>query len=123
MDDVYGFRPVFTKNEFYDTFIAGGSSNMPNIMAEKNEAIHAPLKKILGRCFTSREMKAQESFIQSHVKNLVEKLRVEGARPDGAEVGNWTICYSSDTIGDLALGQSFGSLETGKVYSPSYPSR
>lgn len=53
--------------------------------------------------------------IDSKVRLAIERIRDENTTRGAADIAKWFMFLSFDVIGDLAFGESFGNLESGKV--------
>ncbi|KHN95019.1 cytochrome P450 3A17 [Metarhizium album ARSEF 1941] len=78
--------------------------------------IHRRQRRQLNHAFSDANLAEQEHVIQEYVGLLLERLQT---RADKAEVVNgvkWMNCTTFDIIGDLALSESFSSLENHAVH-------
>ena len=63
-------------------------------------------------------MREQESLITGYIDLLIQRLKAQIQGPTGGQVDlvRWYNFTTFDIIGDLALGQPFGSLESGNYH-------
>ena len=84
---------------------------------------HARMRKIIGKGFTEKALKAQEPLILSYFDLFIKRLKEKATSPEtngkGAVVDmvEWYNFLTFDIIGDLGLGQSFDCLETSHLHS------
>ncbi|KAI5803642.1 cytochrome P450, partial [Geopyxis carbonaria] len=111
---IYGSNPLFLKSSYYDGL--GSSDTTRNLNSERDPIKHARARKIMNMCFYSTALADQEPYIQNHVHALVAKLRSLGARNEGIEAGFWFHAFASDVVSDVALGESFHSMENEELH-------
>ncbi|TLD11447.1 hypothetical protein PspLS_11952 [Pyricularia sp. CBS 133598] len=79
---------------------------------------HARQRRVLAVGFSAKYIIEQQAIIHGYVGMLVEKLKEfgqGGSKP--LDMVTWFNCTTFDIVGDLAFGDSFGSLKAG-VYHP-----
>lgn len=118
--DIYESRQdhgLFVKSEFYE----GGSfaNQCGSIVSERDPAKHGAMKKQLSQAFSMRSLAEQEYLVASLIDRLVEELRKHDG--EGLDLGQWFNMMTFDIIGDLAFGETFGGVASGKVV-PRLPS-
>lgn len=110
----------------------------PSILSESRDN-HALLRRQLSHGFSDKSLRAQEDIIVGYVDLFIRRLRERcvagggavGEEKDAAaaaaagapspsartafDMKNWLNFTTFDVIGDLALGESFGCLERGKM--------
>lgn len=114
-------RPMPIKSPFYDIYGAGFRRLC--IGSERDPVQHARMRKMLNPAFSQRMLLEQESIISGVIDQFV---RVIGEKaPPGSKGINMTKWYEMatfDTLGEMAFGESFHSIETGKLHSePTTP--
>ena len=77
---------------------------------------HAAWKRLLSSAFSHKSLAEQEPLVQRCVDQLIKQLWLNGTKPGGANVVLWFMNASFDIIGDMALGETFGSLDTGETH-------
>jgi cytochrome P450 len=111
--DIYEPRQghgLFLKSEFYE---GGSFANLcGSIVSERDPAKHGAMKKELSQAFSMRSLAEQEHLIASLVDQLVEELRKRGG--ESLDLGQWFNMMTFDIIGDLAFGETFGGVASGK---------
>lgn len=106
-------RPDFIKSEFYEVFGAGFKSLC--IGSERNVKRHAQMKRNLAGAFSTKALHEQEYIVDGAINGFIEKLALEGKggrKPVNAT--QWFEMITFDILGEMAFGQSFGSIESGE---------
>ena len=115
--DIYAKRAghkTFQKNPM---FYKAPLDQPENLVTTTCVADHSRMRKVLEPAFTEPAMMRQEAVICSYVDLLVQKLKTVVGEPQNSGVEavvnivNWYNFYTFDTIGDLCVGEGFGSLE------------
>ncbi|KAB2572470.1 cytochrome P450 [Lasiodiplodia theobromae] len=116
--DIYGPRKghhPFVKAPFYDGNMFSDMAH--SIASECDPAKHAVMRKYLANAFTERSLREQEAIIGGHVDAFISKIGELGSAKEGIDLTRWFHLLTLDIIGDLAFGQSFGGIESGKTNS------
>ncbi|KAI4189221.1 MAG: hypothetical protein L6R41_001601 [Letrouitia leprolyta] len=100
--DICGVRQRFRKN----SVLTPGLDSIVNA----NETDHPRLRKVMSYAFSEKAIKEQEYLIQSHVDELVDRMRKE-ASPRILDLEEWINWTYFDIVGDLAFGEPFGTLQ------------
>ena len=111
--DIYDFRQghsIFIKSEFYD----GGSfaDRCGSIVSERDPEVHGVMRKTLAHAFSQRSLFEQESLVSKSVDAFIDKIGNEGAL--GTDIVTAFTLLSFDIIGDLAFGETFKGIESGR---------
>lgn len=114
--DIYGLRPgkkQLTKN----TVLSQNGTAQP-LTSIKNDAEHARVRALISPAFSERAVREQESLVMRFVDLLIQRLKgqIGGSTRGEVDLVRWYNFATFDIIGDLALGQSFDSLKTGKYH-------
>lgn len=108
------------KTEFYDVFGAGFRKSC--VGCERDPRKHGDMRRMLSAAFSQRALLEQEGVVGATVDKFVEAV---GQRSIGqGEVLNMTKWYEMitfDTIGEMAFGESFHSIESGTLSKPHPP--
>lgn len=115
--DIYGHRPgriQLPKNR--EGLVEPGQA--PGLTAIIDDSEHAKLRGLLAPAFSERAMRELEPLIVGYIDLLIQRLKAQIQSPMEGEVDlvRWYNFTTFDIIGDLALGQSFGSLESGDYH-------
>ncbi|KAK4206523.1 cytochrome P450 [Rhypophila decipiens] len=96
---------------------ASATGRVANILTAIDPEHHARLRKVIAPAFTSRALKAQESFAQRYVNLLVERVREAAiASEDEIDMKDWFIFTTFDIFGDLGFGESFNCLQDSRYH-------
>jgi cytochrome P450 len=114
--DIYGFRQghrTFVKSPFYD----GGSfaDQAHSIVSERDPVEHGRMRKYLSHAFSDRSLKEQEILVSEIVDLFIEQVGKKGSGPEGTEMVMWFNLTTFDIIGNLAFGESFDGVKSGRL--------
>lgn len=114
--DIYGHqiagKSTLVKSEFYNIFGAGFDSLC--IGSERNPKAHARMRRSLAAAFSTKALVAQEWIVRSCVDKFIAQLGTNGGpRSAGLNMSKWFEMISFDILGEMAFGESFGSVEQG----------
>ena len=113
--DIYGPWPgqqPFVKSEFYEMYGAGFDSLC--IGSERDPSRHNRMKRSLAGAFSSKALFEQESTVQGCVDVFITKIGKLGQQKEGLNMTDWYEMIAFDILGEMAFGESFGCVETGK---------
>ncbi|CAZ82371.1 unnamed protein product [Tuber melanosporum] len=102
-------RKRFPKSHFY----AFGTRHL---ICERDPQKHSEMKLKLSHGFSAKALLEQEDIVQGYVDKLIGQINVYATGPQGDEMVKWYNFFTFDLIGDLAFGQSFGSLNDAKPH-------
>jgi cytochrome P450 len=90
---------------------------IPDSVINAGRDSHAQMRRLVAHAFSAQSMLAQEPIIKGYVDKLVNKIRNEAdtGRPVNMEL--WFNYATFDIMGDLAFGESFGCLDSGRMHS------
>lgn len=104
------------KAAFYDVFSAGFSRRC--IGSERDPHKHSAMRKMLSPAFSQRALLDQESIISGIIDQFVRVVGEKGhPGSNGINMTKWYEMSSFDILGEMAFGETFHSLETGKFCS------
>ncbi|RYP61516.1 hypothetical protein DL770_009770 [Monosporascus sp. CRB-9-2] len=118
--DIYGHatgaeRRTLVKSEFYELYGAGFRSFC--IGSERDPRKHAEMRKSLSAAFSTKSLKDQEGIVNGVIDRFVERLgTTDGAAVTGLNITKWFEMVSFDVLGEMAFGESFGSIESGHTH-------
>lgn len=72
------------------------------------------MRRYLSHAFSDRSLAEQEDIIARTMDIWVESLLKKGSRKEGFEMGKSFEIMTFDIIGELAFGENFKGVETGK---------
>ncbi|ETS87895.1 hypothetical protein PFICI_01723 [Pestalotiopsis fici W106-1] len=115
LKDIYshatkGRRP-FLKSDFYD-FAHG----RPDIVAVRDPVEHSIQRRQLAHAFSTKSLRGQEGIIQGYLDHFVDQMGKLSSENGGIEIGEAFNWLTFDIIGDLAFGESFGDVASGKTH-------
>ncbi|OBR16090.1 Cytochrome P40 monooxygenase [Colletotrichum higginsianum IMI 349063] len=103
---------VFLKSSFY-----AGPSDYSTIVMERDPAKHRETKRLMAYGFSSKELQAQEPILKTNLGLLTHQIETQGGfDKNGVSLNKFLQGFVFDTIGELALGEPFGALGTGKPH-------
>lgn len=71
------------------------------------------MRRYLSPAFSERSLKDQEDLITSVIDRFVERIGEHGVR--SVNLTMWFNLMTFDVMGELAFGQSFGGVDSGKM--------
>lgn len=108
---------IAPKGPFYEVFAAGFNSKC--IGSERDSKKYSAMRRMLSPAFSQRGLLEQEEIITNVVDKFVKILgEKSGPGSMGINVTKWFEMNSFDILGEMAFGESFHSLETGKQNTP-----
>lgn len=113
--DIYGHatkgRSPFLKSSWYEN-----ADKVPGIVSTRDPMDHRKQRQSLALSFSAKSLRAQEDVIHQYVNLFIEQIgKLGGPNTQGInipEAFNW---LTFDIIGDLAFGESFDAVATGKT--------
>lgn len=115
--DIYAFRKdhqIFVKSPAYDA--AAFTNQTRSIVNERDPVEHAKMRKLLAPGFAERSFRQQWPLITQTANTFIEQL---GRRAKEGELIDMTLFFSLVTFDistSLSLGESFHSVEAGKMH-------
>lgn len=118
--DVYASRsPLIPKSEFYDMLGSGFSEAC--LATERDPKIAVQKRGLFLPALSKKALLGQEVIIQRCIDGFLEKLGKLGGGPHGLDMTKWYMMLSFDIAGEMAYGETFGCVESGKNL-PNLPS-
>ncbi|KAL4781971.1 cytochrome P450 [Aspergillus varians] len=113
--DIYGRSagrtPLPRDKTFFNEMLVS-----PQTITMANDENHARLRRSMAPGFSPRALRDQEPIIQKNVNLLIAQLEKRAAQGLLTDLRDWYNFATFDLIGDLAFGESFGSLETSRAH-------
>lgn len=77
------------------------------------------MRRTLAHAFSDVALREQESLMTTYFEQLIANLRekVDGPASGYVDLRDWYNFVTFDIIGDLCLGEAFGTLESGSYHS------
>lgn len=124
--DIYGPRKghePFIKSDFYEGL--NSAEKVLSIASERDPAKHAEMRKYLSSAFSDRSLREQEYLVAEVVDQFIEMLDnssgKEGGNGKELDLVNAFTLTTSDIIGSLAFGESFGGVASGLFWNKDCP--
>lgn len=106
-------KPTLIKSEFYDMY--GSGFNSLCIGSERDPKKHSRMKKSLSAAFSTKALLEQEEIINRCVDGFVARIGKDGAPgTKGLDLTKWYEMVSFDILGEMAFGESFHCIESGR---------
>lgn len=114
--DIYGLRSG--RVQLPKNTVLADKGYPEHLAAIIDDAQHARVRGLLSPAFSERAIREQEPLIMKYVDLLIQRLKsqVQGSMGGEVNLERWYNFTTFDIIGDLSLGESFGSLESGKYH-------
>ncbi|ROT36171.1 isotrichodermin C-15 hydroxylase, partial [Sodiomyces alkalinus F11] len=120
--DIYGFRQASTGRGNIPkdpiTYLSAGDA-----ASAKEDDHHRRLRRIQSHAFSDKALVLQEAYLHQYTSLFIKKLREEVEKVTGTDSGaavlnfsKWVNFLTTDIIGDLSFGESFGGLEQGEMH-------
>ncbi|KAF2867458.1 cytochrome P450 [Massariosphaeria phaeospora] len=107
--------PTMRKSSFYDIFGSGFARAC--VASERDPAVHGAMRRMLAAAFSARALRGQEELVTGVVDRFVRVVGEKGGKgSQGVNVSRWFEMVSFDVTGEMAFGESFGSVEAGKPH-------
>jgi hypothetical protein len=113
--DIYGpwaGKQPFVKSEFYDIYGTGFDSLC--IGSERDPAEHNRMKRSLAGMFSTKSVFEQESIMQEVLDRFISRVGQFSDLKEGLNMTDWYDMVAFDVLGEMAFGESFGSIESGE---------
>ena len=113
--DIYDFkagRNVLVKSDFYEGSLF--ADQYTSIGSERDPAEHGQMRRFLSHAFSHRSLMEQEPLISSVIDAFMRKLKAKAEEGTVVDIQKWYNILTFDITGELAFGESFRGIETGK---------
>lgn len=109
--DIFAHRPGGDATEFRKIPAQYGETGHRGIIGAPTREAHRRQRRLLSHAFSDAAMYEQEPIIMFYVDLLIKRLSEHSAKGKPLNMVSWLNFVTFDIIGDLAMGESFGSLE------------
>ncbi|KAH0293761.1 putative cytochrome P450 [Aureobasidium namibiae CBS 147.97] len=106
-------QATMIKAEFYDIYGSGFKSLC--IGSERKPEKHSRMRKSLSAAFSTKALIEQEQIINGCVDAFVDRLG-DGTSDNGINMTKWFEMVAFDILGEMAFGESFGCIDSGKPH-------
>ncbi|KAM7216531.1 Cytochrome P450 [Rhypophila decipiens] len=106
---IYSTKETFVKTSFYDK-LSGWNEGL---FSTRNIDTHRHLRRLLSGPMSDNSLRTVEPLVRRRVDLTIHRM-VESMQTKGfVDVFHWAFLMTSDIIGELSFGESFGNLEAG----------
>ncbi len=88
---------------------------MHSVVSERSADEHAKMRRHLSNAFSDRSLTEQEALIAATVDKFVRVVGQRGAGDAGFNICKGLEMMPFHIVGDLAFGETFGGVESGKI--------
>lgn len=116
-EDIYGHRPGHP-NFHKDPVHVGSVEPLVGVstLTMADDENHARQRRALAHSFSQKALVEQEDIIQDYVTMYIKHMKRMAETQEAFNMVNWLNFTTFDIIGDLAFGEPFGCLESGKFH-------
>lgn len=108
---IYSTKEVYQKSEFYDK-VTGGNTH--SVFSTREIDKHRHFRRLLSGPISDNSLKVVEPLVRRRVNLAIERMTESMQTKGFVDVFYWAFLMTTDIIGELSFGESFGNLETGK---------
>lgn len=112
--DIYGHGHAELAKHFPRGTAHGDDGAGASDIISANARDHFRFRRAMLPAFSGKALEQQEPLIQVYVDLLVRRLREVAEAGEATDMVRWYTFTTFDLIGDLAYGEPFGGLESGK---------
>lgn len=111
--DIYGSRPGH-QNFHKDPIHVGSIQTVPGVstITMADDTTHARQRRALSHAFSTKALLEQEYIIKSYIDTFSKKMQGFARTGETVNLTDWFAFTTFDIIGDMALGEPFGCLES-----------
>jgi cytochrome P450 len=84
-------------------------------VSERDPENHNNMRKFLSSAFSDRSLKEQEYLVAGVIDEFIEQVGKRVSEKDGINISSWFNLLTFDVIGELAFGESFNGVKSGKI--------
>ncbi|KAI0197645.1 isotrichodermin C-15 hydroxylase [Astrocystis sublimbata] len=90
--------------------------NSHDTISSAGDADHRRLRRVQAHAFSEKAISLQEPYLQQYTELFVARVRDTASQNGGIfDIAKWLNFLTTDVIGDLSFGESFGGLDAGKL--------
>lgn len=109
---IHTVKERYLKSPFYKAISAPGVQNVFNT---PDIYFHRRHRKLLQAPFSDASLQTFQPAIEQRVRMTIQRMAEETKTRGTADVFKWWLFMATDIIGELSFGESFRTLEQGKV--------
>lgn len=108
-----------------DPIHVGSIESLPGVstITMANDADHARQRRALSHAFSTKALLEQEYIIRSYIDTFSDKMKEFSRNGTPVNLVAWFAYCTFDIIGDMALGEPFGCMDSGMSNSSPIPFR
>lgn len=114
--EIYAHRPGGGETEYVKDVMSFASGNGDSLISASTKESHRRQRRILGHAFSGAAIAEQEPVITYYLELFLRRLSENARAGKAVDLRAWFNFLTFDIIGDLAFGESFGSLETSNYH-------
>ncbi|KAJ4423643.1 hypothetical protein N0V82_001666 [Gnomoniopsis sp. IMI 355080] len=100
----------FGKSSWYDAFSTTGES----LFSTRSKKRHAMKRRMVAHGFSAQSLLLFEPFVDTTLDKFMKRMDAFAETGQPFDIYFWFELFTMDLMGELALGDSFGVLDTGK---------
>jgi hypothetical protein len=119
--DIYGSRPGHA-NFHKDPIHVGSVQSLPGVstITMANDEDHARQRRALSHAFSTKALLEQEHIVRQYIDRFADKIREFARQGTPVNVVDWFAWTTFDIIGDMALGEPFGCMDSSRCRTLKY---
>ena len=110
---IYNIHTGYAKSSWYLNFVSGGAET---IFTTTKIDLHRKYRRLLSAPISESSLQVHSSQVHSRADLAIQKMREEMSTRGVADIAKWWLFMATDIIGELTFGESFQTLEQGKVH-------
>lgn len=113
---VYHLRETYVKSSFYTNVTV---TPEPTMFSTPNVAYNRRLRRLLGGPMSDSSIRNVEPTVVELATLAIQRMEEEMSRRGAIDILKWWTFMATDVIGTLTFGESFRTLEQGRVSASS----
>lgn len=111
---IYNIKETFLKTSWYGRL---SISNERNVFSTDSKDYHRKVRRLLSAPLSETSLLRFQPLLNTRTDKLIDKMKEEAQSRGVIDVWKWNSFYASDLITELTFGESFKTLDLGKVIS------
>jgi cytochrome P450 len=107
---IYDARGTFAKTDLYDVW-EGKMSKRKNLFSERDEAVHAPRRRIVNQMYSMTNVLESERYVDQVTAIFLRRMDEFAAAHTEFNLCEWLERYTADVVGELMFGRPLGALD------------
>jgi cytochrome P450 len=117
---IHTAKERYMKSTFYTDISAPGTHTVFNTL---DRDFHRRHRRLLQAPFSDASLQTFHPAIESRIRLTMQRMAEEMSARGAADIFKWWMFMATDIIGELTFGESFRTLESGKVSTSYHVSR